>query len=149
VPGGSAWSFANQPQEVQSRTSLSSAAVMEPEPASGEVDTDRTLFLCTWGGSRRACGGQRNTVAALLGKDHFQRQVGYSRWVPSVTAFRDVFPGEEISFYTWGVAKRKHEGLKVSTEDFPGGSVVKNPPADAGDMGSTPGLGRFHMLQGS
>ena len=29
---------------------------------------------------------------------------------------------------------------------FPGGSVVKNPPAnagDAGDMGSTPGSGRF------
>ena len=25
---------------------------------------------------------------------------------------------------------------------FPGGSVVKNPPANAGDMGSSPGLGR-------
>ena len=24
---------------------------------------------------------------------------------------------------------------------FPGGSVVKNPPANAGDMGSIPGLG--------
>ena len=27
--------------------------------------------------------------------------------------------------------------------DFPGGSVVKNPPANARDMGSIPGLGRF------
>ena len=26
---------------------------------------------------------------------------------------------------------------------FPGGSVVKNPPASAGDAGSIPGLGRF------
>ena len=26
---------------------------------------------------------------------------------------------------------------------FPGGSVVKNPPADGGDSGSIPGLGRF------
>ena len=26
---------------------------------------------------------------------------------------------------------------------FPGGSVVKNPPANAEDMGSIPGLGRF------
>ena len=26
--------------------------------------------------------------------------------------------------------------------DFPGGSVVKNPPANAGDMGSIPGSGR-------
>ena len=25
---------------------------------------------------------------------------------------------------------------------FPGGSLVKNPPANAGDLGSTPGLGR-------
>ena len=29
--------------------------------------------------------------------------------------------------------------------DFPGGSVVKNLPANAGDMGSSPGLGRSHM----
>ena len=26
--------------------------------------------------------------------------------------------------------------------DFPGGSAVKNPPANAGDMGSIPGSGR-------
>ena len=30
---------------------------------------------------------------------------------------------------------------------FPGGSVVKNPPANAGDTDSIPGLGRSHMLQ--
>ena len=30
--------------------------------------------------------------------------------------------------------------------DFPGGSVVKNPPADAGDTGSISGPGRSHML---
>ena len=29
------------------------------------------------------------------------------------------------------------------TWGFPGGSVVKNPPANAGDAGSTSGLGRF------
>ena len=29
--------------------------------------------------------------------------------------------------------------------DFPGGSVDKNPPASAGDTGSIPGPGRFHM----
>ena len=28
---------------------------------------------------------------------------------------------------------------------FPGGSVVKNPPAKAGDMGLIPGLRRSHM----
>ena len=31
--------------------------------------------------------------------------------------------------------------------DFPGGTVVKNPPANAGDMGSVPDPGRSHMLQ--
>ena len=30
---------------------------------------------------------------------------------------------------------------------FPGGSVVKNLPASAGDMGSIPDLGRPHMWQ--
>ena len=30
---------------------------------------------------------------------------------------------------------------------FPGGSVVKNLPANVGDMGSIPGLGRSHMPQ--
>ena len=29
--------------------------------------------------------------------------------------------------------------------DFPGGAVVKNPPANAGDTGSIPGPGRSHM----
>ena len=29
--------------------------------------------------------------------------------------------------------------------DFPGGTVVKNPPANAGDMGSIPDLGGSHM----
>ena len=28
---------------------------------------------------------------------------------------------------------------------FPGGAVVENLPADAGDTGSSPGLGRSHM----
>ena len=31
--------------------------------------------------------------------------------------------------------------------DFPGGAVVKNLPANAVDSGSSPGLGRSHMLQ--
>ena len=29
--------------------------------------------------------------------------------------------------------------------DFPGVAVVKNPPANAGDVGSSPGLGRSHV----
>ena len=33
--------------------------------------------------------------------------------------------------------------------DFPGGPVVRNLPASAGDMALIPGLGRSHMLQGN
>ena len=33
----------------------------------------------------------------------------------------------------------------VDLEGFPGGAVVKNPPANAGDRGSSPGPGRSHV----
>ena len=35
--------------------------------------------------------------------------------------------------------------MKNPGSGFPGGAVVKNPPANAEDMGSIPGLGRSHM----
>ena len=35
--------------------------------------------------------------------------------------------------------------LKVNLLGFPGGAVVENLPANAGDTGSSPGLGRSHM----
>ena len=38
-------------------------------------------------------------------------------------------------------------GIKINNllRGFPGGAVVENLPANAGDMGSSPGLGRSHM----
>ena len=46
--------------------------------------------------------------------------------------------------------KWQDDGLKLSQiknriRDFPGGAVVKNPPANGGDTGSSPTLGRTHM----
>lgn len=38
--------------------------------------------------------------------------------------------------------------LKKLIVDFPGSPVVKNPPANAGDTGSIPCLGRCHVLVG-
>ena len=35
--------------------------------------------------------------------------------------------------------------LKTIVEGFSGGAVVENLPANAGDTGSSPGLGRSHM----
>ena len=35
--------------------------------------------------------------------------------------------------------------IRIRVADFPGGVVVKNPPANAGNTGSIPGLGRSHV----
>ena len=44
---------------------------------------------------------------------------------------------------------QKNAMVKTHGFDFPGGPVVKNPPSNAGDMGSIPGPGRFHMPWGN
>ena len=38
----------------------------------------------------------------------------------------------------------KNSKQKTRPWGFPGGAVVRNPPANAGDTGSCPGPGRFH-----
>ena len=54
---------------------------------------------------------------------------------------------KQLSIHDLKMAWKKN-GRSISTEqvyihlDFPGGSVIKNPPANAGDLGSIPGLGR-------
>ena len=49
------------------------------------------------------------------------------------------------------MGKKKEEGKLYFTLEcqlgFPGGAVVENLPANAGDTGSSPGLGRSHMLR--
>ena len=39
----------------------------------------------------------------------------------------------------------KKTDKNIQKGGFPGGAVVENLPANAGDMGSSPGLGRSHM----
>ena len=43
----------------------------------------------------------------------------------------------------------KNRCYKMTLQDFPDGAVDKNSPANEGDMGLTPGLGRFHMPWGN
>ena len=50
------------------------------------------------------------------------------------------------------MAVHPYSGIKFSDtkqggRGFPGGSAVKNLPADVGDIGSIPDLGRSHMLR--
>ena len=53
----------------------------------------------------------------------------------------DRWMGKEdvVSIHNWILALKKNE------MDFPGEAIDKNPPASAEDMGSIPGLERFHM----
>ena len=44
-----------------------------------------------------------------------------------------------------GPPQEKISPLKMCHPGFPGGVVVENLPANAGDTGSSPGLGRSHM----
>ena len=69
---------------------------------------------------------------------------------------------EEIIISTYSLTTRneaqfikKHEVFKVIKDQlkaewgFPGGAVVKNPPASAGNTGSSPGPGGSHMPRSS
>ena len=48
--------------------------------------------------------------------------------------------------HTWLVATILNStGQETDIWGFPGGAVVKNPPANAGDMGLSPGPGISHM----
>ena len=44
-----------------------------------------------------------------------------------------------------GIKLGLNKDTKKDSWDFPGGTVVKNLPANAGDTGSSPGPGRSHM----
>ena len=51
--------------------------------------------------------------------------------------------------HTLKTLKTQLHHLKDITKGFPGGSVVKNVPADAEDAGSTPDPGGSHTRQGN
>ena len=52
---------------------------------------------------------------------------------------------EDLLFFKMGFHLSIYSCLTPSFLDFAGGPVVKNLPANAGDTGLIPGLGRFHM----
>ena len=59
---------------------------------------------------------------------------------------RWVYRDYQIVKGTWNLGKSEvMSGQKEGARGFPGGAVVENPPANAGDTGSSPGLGGSHM----
>ena len=67
----------------------------------------------------------------LLGITHVSEQVGWSRGIHDYE----------------GTRKLKRCSHQDGILDFPGGPVVNSLPANAGDTGSVPGLGQFHIPQ--
>ena len=49
------------------------------------------------------------------------------------------------TYISFSFASLQSVSLKTTLQGFPGGAVVENLPANAGDTGSSPGLGRSHM----
>ena len=61
-----------------------------------------------------------------------------------------VIRGQRFGFSTFsvtGIATWPPKSTYKSVLDFPSGIVVKNPPANVRDTGSSPGPGRSHMPQ--
>ena len=60
-------------------------------------------------------------------------------------------PREVVSYLLLSISLSRFVFSKLSYQKsnwgFPGGTVVKNLPANAGDTGSSPGPGRYHMPQ--
>ena len=51
----------------------------------------------------------------------------------------------EFATLSWSAKLGKHWGyIYLQEKGLPGGSVLKNPPVTAGDVGPIPGLGRAH-----
>ena len=63
-----------------------------------------------------------------------------------VLCFMNLNIYSEINISEINIAEIKHN-MKCYLGGFPGGSVVKNPPANAEDMSLIPGSGRSHMPQ--
>ena len=58
------------------------------------------------------------------------------------------FPYHYIKhLFCFGDSNTHNLPSKDMFKGFPGGAVVKNTPANAGDTASSPGLGRSHMPQ--
>ena len=52
-----------------------------------------------------------------------------------------------LLFYNKGLCAEISPSIKRQSQGFPGGAAVQSLPANAGDTGSSPGLGRSHMPQ--
>ena len=98
----------------------------------------------------------QSTPVFLPGKFHGQSSlVGYSPWGHKESDWTEQLTHRALPFLFFWLRffPLSLDGylliIQDSTQGFPGGSVVKNPPVDAGDISSIPGSGRSHMPRGN
>ena len=96
---------------------------------------------------------QEESLLPPTGVWHLLAQASQS-WVQWWGQKGDRFCPQDTQRLMWSgdtcLYTRRHvQESKTRNRDFPRGTVVKNPPANPGDMGSSPGLGRSHMPRSS
>ena len=70
-----------------------------------------------------------------------------SKYIVKLKTYHHIFFFFKLKETGWSGGPKTTSHLKRRLpEDFPGGSVVENRPANAGDTGLIPGLGRSHKL---
>ena len=55
------------------------------------------------------------------------------------------YASKEVYCLAYRLQRHREPPIKSDRWGFPGGAVVENLPTNAGDTGSSPGLGRSHM----
>ena len=78
-------------------------------------------------------------------KDFPQRSLQSSRGSDKSHMKKDQLIMGPIKTGCWLPGTRVGQHIRQVPLGFPGGAVVENLPANAGDTGSSPGLGRSHM----
>ena len=102
-------------------------------------------IISHWGNTNQNHNGYHFTpITMAIIKQTNKKQKKIAR-VGETVENRNVYSGN-ITWHSY-CGKQFGSTQNVEHRGFPGGAVVKNPPANAGDTGSSPGPGRFHMPQ--
>ena len=77
----------------------------------------------------------------------FRAYLSYQKWLEGLFCLGVILLSQLSQGRIWPETCAHHHlaeiGKNSKRRGFPGGSVVKNPPASVGDTGLIPGLGRF------
>ena len=118
--------------EIQLHKRHSVESQVESRAAWAVLKNKVKFYYCSWGTQSR---GQDGHIHSTRHNTHVTWDLGRVLWQHRKGATHSTkMPGEDL--------KRRWNLIL----GFPGGSVIRSPPANAGDSGLIPGLGRHHIL---